>query len=161
MNQINMRWASLIAPLASLLLLLTGASLAAADLPKAWINEALKDTDESVHLIIKNHMKSQLDWRSYYKDRKGTGRALTSENKFQSSTRFSQADSVPHATGDGPTCSETRAKSKRRNANYPQLQRVNNLRRALWATRTNILPAAPSVHRLPQEETRSPGFKGQ
>ena len=82
MNKIDMRRAVLIAPLASLLLLLTGPSLAAADLPKAWIDEALQDTDESVHLIIKNHIKSQLDWRSYYKDRKGMGRALTSEKRL-------------------------------------------------------------------------------
>ena len=107
MNQIDMRRATLIAPLASLLLFLGSASLAASDLPKEWIDEALEGKDESVHLIIKNHMKSQLDWRSCYQDRRSMGRTLPSGNRLQSSAPFSQADSVPHATGGGPTCSDT------------------------------------------------------
>lgn len=42
----------------------------AADLPEEWVDEALEGVDEVVHVVIKNHIESQLDWRSFYLDRR-------------------------------------------------------------------------------------------
>ena len=41
----------------------------ATNAPRQWVDEALHGADEQLHPVIKNHIRSQLDWRSYYLDR--------------------------------------------------------------------------------------------
>ncbi|MGD1982450.1 MAG: hypothetical protein PVF93_00940 [Chromatiaceae bacterium] len=41
----------------------------AANAPRQWVDEALQGVDEQLHPVIESHIRSQLDWRSYYLDR--------------------------------------------------------------------------------------------
>lgn len=88
------------APLATLLLYLAIMPATAADLPEEWVDEALKGADEGVHRVIKDHIESQLDWRSYYLDRRDIRRPIAPP----SSIRFFEPISLTNQwTGaDGP-----------------------------------------------------------
>ncbi|MGB5199927.1 MAG: hypothetical protein WBN68_14430 [Sedimenticolaceae bacterium] len=100
---------ALLALPASMLLTLANVSVMAVGLPKEWIDEALAGADERVHLVIKNHMKSRLDWRSYYLDRRETRRRISpSESAFQSPASSSPINNSFRATGDEPACPDHR-----------------------------------------------------
>lgn len=68
-NRTTARQAKRLAVAMLMLSLSASVPAAAADLPQAWMDEALEDVDEGLHRIIRDQMKSRLDWRSYYRDR--------------------------------------------------------------------------------------------
>ncbi len=108
-----MRKTTLFALLASMLLVLANASVMAVGLPKEWIDEALAGADEGVHLVIKNHLKSRLDWRSYYLDRRETRRPISPpESAYQPTAPFSLINNSFRATGDEPACTDHRPRPK-------------------------------------------------
>jgi hypothetical protein len=69
----------------------------AAVLPGEPIDEALMDVDEDLQLVIKNHIESQLDWRSYYLDRRETWRPIPPPSSLRSQKPLSLDDRDPGA----------------------------------------------------------------
>lgn len=48
---------------------LAAAVVDAASAPQQWLNQSIQGVDEYLHPVIEDHIRSQLDWRSYYLDR--------------------------------------------------------------------------------------------
>ena len=86
----------------SMVLLLAQMPAQADVLPGEWIDKALMSSDEGVRPVIEGHIESQLDWRSYYLDRRETRRTIPPPSSLRSQEPLSLND---RGTGAGvPVC---------------------------------------------------------
>lgn len=61
----------------------------AASAPQQWLTQSVQGVEERLHPVIESHIKSQLDWRSYYLDRPTTYRSqmTSSENAMDAPSK--------------------------------------------------------------------------
>jgi hypothetical protein len=70
----------------------------AANAPRQWVDEALQGVDEQLHPAIESHIRSQLDWRSYYLDRTTSRRPSGPAVGMQAHPSTSASDQTSRAS---------------------------------------------------------------
>ena len=102
MSWLQVKQVAHVGPLVSMLFILARTPATAAVLPGEWIDESLMNSGGDVDHVIKGHIESQLDWRSYYLDRRETWRPIPPPTSLQSPDPLSVDDT---GTGAGsPAC---------------------------------------------------------
>lgn len=86
----------------------------AAGLPEEWLDQALRGVDKGAQAVIRNHIESQLDWRSYYLNRREIRQpsvppdSLRLHEPFSLNDRSNGAGAAPACrageTGGSPNC---------------------------------------------------------